>query len=787
MEPRDVIVMCPDIEQFAPLLEAVFGPAALAEGRAVESPPAIAAGPVTTAGGDGPGTDVETGLSSVPELRVRMADRSLRQTNPLLSLTNFLLELAGSRLTASQLLDLASREPVRRRFRFDDDELSQVEQWVVEMGVRWGFDGAHRTPWGVPEFEANTWMAGLDRLLLGVAMSEEGERLFEGTLPLDDVASGWVDLAGRLAELVDRVRTAVDGLTGRHPISGWRDAIASATESLAEVSPSAAWQRDQLHQVLDETVVEAAAIGRVRSPLLDLAEVRSLLGDRLKGRPTRANFRTGEMTVCTLVPMRSVPHRVVCLLGLDDGVFPRHTEQDGDDLLLGDPCVGDRDARSEDRQLLLDAVLAAGDHLVITFNGRDERTNHERPPAVPIAELLDVVDRTVRVGDGTGRAREAVTVRHPLQAFDLRNFTPGRLGGERPWSFDRLNLEGAQALSRPRGMRTTFLAEPLESRPEAVVQLSSLVRFVEHPVRAFLRERLGFYASPQADGVDDDLPIELDGLERWAVGDRLLSARLGGATADEAVLAEQARGMLPPGPLGAPVLAEVLLTVEALVDAVRGLPGAEVEPRSLEVNVRLPGGRAVIGTVAGVRAGTVVRCIYSSLAPKHRLATWVRFLAVSAAWPEIPVAAVTIGRGRKPGGRPQIQVSTFTPLAATADGRLAAAHAGLNLLVDLYDRGMCEPLPIYCATSAAWAEAGRAGIDPLDAARAAWMTDRFDQEDGEAEHLLVLGGRQPLEVLLEAGPRLDESGPGWQAAELTRFGRLACRLWDGPLDHEQQR
>ncbi len=779
LEPRDVIVMCPDIEHFAPLLQAAFGAGEAAQSGASApiTPPApsgqaVPAGPTVSAG--------------IPELRVRLADRSLLQTNPLLSVADLLLELASSRLTASQVLDLASREPVRRRFRFDDDDLSQVERWVVEMGVRWGLDGAHRSPWGLPDLAANTWSAGLDRLLLGVAMAEDDQRLFGGALPLDDVASGEVDLAGRLAELVDRLRAAVNALKGPESIRRWRDAVAAATETLAEVTAANGWQRDQLYLVLDEVVEEAAAGAGAGPMLLDLSEIRSILGNRLKGQPTRANFRTGELTVCTLVPMRSVPHRVVCLLGLDDGVFPRQAERDGDDLLLRDPYVGDRDAGSEDRQLLLDAVLAAREHLVITFSGRDERTNHERPPAVPIAELLDVVDHTVK-GHGAAPARQAVLVRHPLQAFDVRNFTAGMLGVDGPWSFDPLNLEGAQAMSRPRRDGQAFLTEPLESYAADVVQLDSLVRFVEHPVRAFLRERLGFFAGTRDDGVADDLPIELDALERWAVGDRLLSARLAGASADQAVAAERTRGTLPQGPLAEAVLHEVLPTVEALVDAVRALPCAPIEPESLEVNVRLPGGRAIIGTVPGVRDGTIVRCLYSSLAPKHRLATWVRFLAVTAARPELEVAAVVLGRGRKIRGQPQIRLSTFAPLALTPDDRLSAALAGLAVLVDLYDRGMCEPLPMYCDTSAAWVEARRSGGDPIDAARAAWTSERFDQEDGEAEHVMVLGGRHPIELLLLAPPRIDEAGPGWRDDEPTRLGRLARRLWDGLLDHEQPR
>ena len=126
------------------------------------------------------------------------------------------------------------------------------------------------------------------------------------------------------------------------------------------------------------------------------------------------------MTVCTLYPMRSVPHRVVCLLGLDDGAFPRKAPRDGDDLMLADPCIGERDPRSEDRQL-----LAATDRLIITYTGNDERTNVLRPPAVPVGELLDTIDATVR--SPRGAASDQVLTRHPLQPFDPRNFTPGAL------------------------------------------------------------------------------------------------------------------------------------------------------------------------------------------------------------------------------------------------------------------------------------------------------------------------------------------------------------------------
>ena len=287
---------------------------------------------------------------------------------------------------------------------------------------------------------------------------------------------------------------------------------------------------------------------------LALEEIRAVLADRVKGRPTRANFRTGHLTVCTLVPMRSVPHRVVCLLGLDDGVFPRKGPRDGDDLMLDDPHVGERDARTEDRQLLLDALMAATDKLIVTYTGNDERTNLERPPAVPVGELLDVIGHNI-------------VTRHPLQPFDPRNFMPGELVPERVWSFEDVTLDGARALAEERAQDPPFLTGPLPPLDADVIELARLVDFVRHPVRAFLRRRLDLSLYERSDEVEDRLPVALDPLEESAVGRRLLEARMEGVDARTAVLAEIARGTLPPSVLGKPVIDRVEPTVADIVAA----------------------------------------------------------------------------------------------------------------------------------------------------------------------------------------------------------------------------
>jgi exodeoxyribonuclease V gamma subunit len=468
--------------------------------------------------------------------------------------------------------------------------------------------------------------------------------------------------------------------------------------------------------------------------------------------------------------MRSVPHRVVCLLGLDDGAFPRQTPRDGDNLLLADPQPGDRDPRTEDRQLLLDALLATREALIITYSGNDERTNAPLPPAVPVGELLDAIDATARVAPAgaTRTARDEVVIRHPLQAFDPRNFVktasdPAR-AATGSWSFDAAALAGARAFLAPRNQPPPFLPEPLPpAAGDELVTLDELVAFVQRPVRAFLRQRLGVSARRDEDEIEDALPIELDGLARWGVGQRLLEAVRAGIDTTDAYRAEIARGTLPPGALGAPVIESILPTAKRLADTARAYASGQ-EPRSEQTNLTFAGGGRLTGTVGGIHGHVVLEVSYSQLGPRQRLAAWIRLLALSAAHPEIPFEAVTIGRG---GGRGKIRVARIPQLDGNPGVRAAAALAQLDVLTALRAEGLRSPLPIPCATAHAYAEALQSGDDPIKAAmrewRSGWTEYGFrEREEAEPEHRLALG------------PELD----------LDRLGELAEAIWRPLLARE---
>lgn len=724
LQPRDILVMCPDIETYAPLIVADFGLG-----------------------------DVVRGAHPAHTLRVRLADRSLLQTNPLLGVVSQLLTLAGSRVTASEVLNLAQAAPVRSRFSFSDDDLEDITRWVRQANVRWGFDQQHRQPFGV-DFVHNTWQFGIDRVLAGVALSNDSHAWIDATLPLDDVSSNRVELAGRLAEFIDRLRQVVDSLTGTRALHDWLAALIDGITLLTRIDDNDAWQTSQMQR-------EFAAILRTAGPRantpLRLPDLRALLRSHLAGRPTRANFRTGTLTVCTMVPMRSVPHRVVCLVGLDDGAFPRLGVLDGDDALARQPLTGERDIRSEDRQLLLDAIGAATDHLVITYTGANEYSGQRRPPATPLAELLDALDMTT-----SEQVRPRIVVEHPLQPFDIRNVERGRLVPGVPFSFDPVVLRAARTAHGERAQQPKFIGHPLpppadDPPPDLVV--ADLVAFFKNPVRGFFRA-LEYTLPAEVDGVEDAMPVDIDALQEWTAGDRMLRDILSGMAPDDARHAEWRRGTLPPGQLGWRKVTAIRDQAQLLATA--ALHYRQAGARAHDVDIDL-GSRRLTGTVTEVFGDRLVSVTYSKLDGKHLLESWIPLLALLAHDPDRDWSGICVGRPKR-GNAPRV------------GGLRRPQEDALRVLQDLvaiYEAGRREPIPLPIKTSYAWAVARYGGDDPERAAAFRWKSnDRYPGEDQLPAHIRAWGRNARLTELMQP------LRPGEQAdGEDNRLGAFAARLW----------
>lgn len=731
IQPRDIVVMCPDVEAYAPLISASF---------AIQ------------------------GHHPAGRLRVSLADRAVDQINPLLDVLSRLLEFVDGRAGADHVLDFAGLELVRRRFGWDADALSTVSRWVADAGIRWGFDAEHRAEYGLGAFISNTWDFGLDRLALGAVMSSHVSAGIDRTLPLDDVGSGDVEAAGRAMEFISRLHGAVRDLRDARTAGQWRTRLEGAVESLAYATET--WQLAHLRRCLQERFTDGATD-------LGLADVRALLADAFEGRPTRSSFRTGGITVCTMMPMRSVPHRVVCLIGLDDGVFPRIGIGDGDDVLARDPVTGERDIRSEDRQLFLDAILAATDALVITYTGADINSGQVRPPAVPVGELMDALDLTAATADGRG-AGAALTVRQPLQTFDPRNVMAGELVPGQVFSFDPLALAAATAADGrrvPRPRPGDHLLPPQHGD----VNLADLVDFWASPVRGYFRQRLDVGLPRDDEPIKASMPVAPSHLELWGVGQRLLEDMLRGIHPETAKQREWRRGVLPPGRLGWRQLTTILTDVMEI--AVEVLRLRHLDARSVDIDIDLGGGRRLRGVVPDVYGDRIIAAGYGRLRAKQRMESWVRLLALTVNDIDRSWSAVTVARASQ---GPGFEISHLRPLDESA-------LKSLRLLVELRDQGLRAPLPLPLKSSLAYAQMRRRAPAQAALAKAGFQwkdrpgygeRDDFPGEQSDPEQVAAWGAAAALpgaEPPLAADPYADES---------TRFGALSRAIWTPLLDDE---
>lgn len=595
LEPRDILVMTPDVEIYAPLVQAVFGDGAEAWSSREAHP------------------------AGFPSLPFRLADRGVRAQNEAADALLGLLDLAGSRLTAPEVFAFLALDPVRERFGLAASDLPRARELLIEAGARWGADASHRAREGLPADDRFTWRFAIDRLLLGQALSDPGRAMLLDHAPGCDVES-LEDrrILGGLVDFLESLLAQVQGLTAPREPAAWFVAVSDALDALLPEEPERSWQFTQVTSVLDELLRQAQASSF--RDAVDLRTLRTLLSDRFAAREPGRGFLAGAITVCQLVPLRSIPFRVVCLLGIDEGVFPRVQSRPGYDRMALDPRPGDRNAGIDDRALFLEAIQSARQTLILTCTGRSEQSGRELPLAVPIAELVD----TVRAMGGP-TAVSQITTRHALQPWSPQLFEAP------PSSFDRRMLEAARAWREGRQTPVPVplrfgSALPTPGELPAELELDAFVRFWRHPPSDLVKRRLGLSMYEDETELGAELPFALDGLGLWQVKRELIDEALAGRAAP--TFAERApRGAdLPMGTPGRILLDDQIGQVDAFIDAVRPSLSEPHPPIDLD----LPGEIRLTGRLHGLFASGRSVLQPGRVHPRQLLRLWIEHLALHA-------------------------------------------------------------------------------------------------------------------------------------------------------------
>ena len=790
----DVLVVCPQLETYAPIIGAVLGPPA-ERGSGLEP-------------------------DRVPSLRYTIVNQRARSFNPVLEAMAQILSLVTGRFEVTAVREVLGLPAVRERFGLTTEDLGLLHDLAERSGVRWGLDGAHRRPWlSGASHEANSWSAGVDQLMMGIALGDDlrtatvpGEtapsdpadafRLALGgvaALPLDD---GAIIGAGRVAAAIRSLARAHELLVAGapRPIAAWCTDLSTVADLLVAPAWGEDWQRANLDGAV-RSLEAASTSGAGESSTLELSfsEVRRLLAPALEGSASRSDLGFGSVVFAPPMPVANVPARVVCILGLDADALPVGRTS-GDDLLAQSLSIGDRDRRADVRADLLAAVMSAREHLLITCTSRNVRTNAAVPQAVVLEELLDAVGAlTGRSRDELAQGSSPVIRDHPRQSFAEANFTDGPDG--RPFGFDPVALEGARTLRNAAGTvagvpgSQTLVASqlPLEADEGAPVDLDDLRRFYRHPVRHFLNHRLNVVVPRKRSGSDDGLPVALDGRDRSAIGsamyhavladggaDALAAGDLGGLPVElqELLDAFRARGAFPPDSILEPALMELGAEVLELLDHANELGVRTSADEHHPIEAQLSSGVRVIGMVTGCIGGDQPGPIQVALSrgnARSRLALAIDLLALTVNDPTVDWRSVYLAR-------PEGKSTKFVVEARRVRGdapaeRRAAADDALRVLIEQYRDGQRLALPLFSKTSrAVFAKPA------TTAASSEWESDNYqgiDREDVDPYHVRAFG--QLTFAELDA---LDVDGFTLRSEAARLWGTLDDVLVDGATDRE---
>lgn len=668
MTPLDVVVMVSDIDIYAHHINAVFG-----------------------------------GAPRDRYIPFSVSDRTATAEAPVLQVFLDLLSIGIGRQEASAIMRILEVPAVMRKFGIDEDGLSTLHMWIEQSGIRWGLDNKTTASNGIPDLEANNWLFGLNRMIMGYAIpQEEGD--FQGTLPYNESQGSVAELAGKLGMFIDTLIELRDVLDASYNIEQWVIIINNLIDSFFDITRDEEEAVAQIRTKVSELYksITSAHYSDALSSEVIYRHFNSIFSkDRMS-----QHFMMGKVTFCTLMPMRSIPFNTVCLLGMNDGVYPRSTQPEGFDLMAANPTVGDRSRRNDDRYLFLEAILSAQDCLYMSFVSKKIQDKSEKVPSVLVSELLEYAQKGYCLEKDLDKSPEeaeaqllsTISFEHALSPFNPNAFQ----GEYHSFAAEWVNASSSIANKTGTSALEAFIKKPLDnillseaSNNTVKLDVSELLRFWSHPTKHFFTRRLKVNFDLQNGLSEDEEAFDLTPLTSFPVKRQWLDSLLEHSKEDgissstkDKVFDETYRtfslaGNLPHGGFAKASLLHLRPEIEDLADVVcEHINDTQIdEPIKVEIQV---------GEITVLLEGWSRRLFKSgavyyrsgNMRPQDILQSWIQHLCLSSMGHNYKTRILCMDK--------QVKLTRLSE---------EIALEALTELVEGYVEGMCAPLAFFPRTS----------------------------------------------------------------------------------------
>ncbi len=559
LQLRDIVVMAPDIQQYAPFISTVF-----------------------------------------EEIQHSIADRSLQNRNLHISAFAEYLRLLTGRFGWDEVFALLQKKQVFPNFALNFADLERLKNWIITAGIRWGLSGQTRKSAGF-DFSENSWRDGLSRLLMGFMI--DTDQPVEGVLPYVDIEGGEAKILGGICEFIELLERTALVVEHNYELQEWSSILLDYASQLFGIEDD----KDllELHAVLREL----EGFGLFHQQEVEFEVIRQWFEDSFSEGRSASGFLRGQLTFCSMLPMRSIPFKAVCIIGMNHGEFPKIDRHATFDLMQNQPQPGDRSVRADDRYQFLEALLAARETLYISYVGQSIQNNEEIPPSVVVTELLETLEKDYSLKD--------IVVKHPLHPFSIKYFSNS---SENLYSYSEENCQIATSLRKREEGDAGWWRGTIEEGLERI-NIADLLSFYRNPQLFFVQNCLGVRLGEESLFPEERETFAVEGLDSFIINHQILEKVLQDENLEDYRLLLSAEGRWPLGVPGDQAFNEKCDELTRFATIVKE---EEMGQRLVDVEIDLCIGHYhLVGKLSNIYEGGVQIIKYTDLKGKDLLAAWI--------------------------------------------------------------------------------------------------------------------------------------------------------------------
>ncbi|MCP4159227.1 MAG: exodeoxyribonuclease V subunit gamma [Deltaproteobacteria bacterium] len=581
INPEDIIVMAPDIEKYTPYIHSVF--------------------------------NIDK-LSDKIKIPYSISDRTVISESRLIDAFMNILNLSSTRMEASVIISLLEVNEIMERFELTDKDLDIIRKWVKESGIRWGVDAKYREQEGLPSYNAFSWDHGLKRMLTGYAMPGDNEKMFMDILPYDPIEGGFSEILGKLSSFTKKLFGTVEIFKEKHSVIDWVEVLKDILESFLIRSD----ETEREFKMAIDTFNELTEFSEIASfnNEISIKIIMNYLSKSFSKKGFGGGFISSGITFCSMLPMRSIPFKVICLLGMNDNEFPASTFFSEFDLIGKYPKKGDRSKRDDDRYLLLETIMSANEKLYISYIGQSIKDNSNIPPSVVVTELLDYIEKKCSDKEIINN----LILRHPLQPFSLEYFK-----GDKLFSYSKEYYQSALSLTKEK-KPLIFAKKPINDAPKEFkdINLSNLLSFFSNPSKYLLKNRVGINIQDNYLKLEDREPFDIAPLEAHILEKTVFEKIISDVDPMEYLKSAKFSGNTPVGSPGEYMIDEMFRKVSEISDKIKDYIKISSDKTEYKLDISM-GEFRVTGYLEKI-FNKMIHFRYGKTRGKERLLAWIKHL-----------------------------------------------------------------------------------------------------------------------------------------------------------------